>query len=132
MSTDELLECVRRYALEHCPRTDAVRLTLADGRGEGGPYLSALVPLAGPPAGSAAAPTLGSWYRKILRAVAGLDAEAPTGPEIAAALQLRRARRSCGRCSALRKKGLLGGAARDQGYPITPAGLDALDQAGDL
>ena len=91
------------------------------------------MPLAGPPAGSAAAPTLGSWYRKILRAVAGLDAEAPTGPEIAAALQLRSSAPELRKMlSALRKKGLLGGAARDQGYPITPAGLDALDQAGDL
>ena len=70
---------------------------------------------------------LNATTRRILRAVAGTDTESPTGQEIADAAgfpyepELRKT------LAALRKKGLLGGQARDQGYPITPLGLEALE-----
>jgi len=131
MTTDELLGHVRQYALEHFPRVAAVRFTVAP-PGASEPHVSVLVDLTARPAPAARGPAVGRVDRALLAAVTGLEVESPTGPEIADAAHFPNGPELRKRLSALRKRGLLGGRERDQGYPITPAGLEALDQAGDL
>ena len=132
MTTDELIDIVRRYAAEHLP-LKAVVLTLSSPKPNGvGPYLSVLVKVA-PAAGVADAgrPKIGPTQRRILRAVADMDAEAPTGEDIAAAAKFPYESHLKKLLSTMRKDGLLGGQKNEQGYPITPAGLDALGDLGD-
>ena len=63
---------------------------------------------------------------RILKAVAGMDAEEPTIAEIAAAVKMRAdpyLRKTLG---AMRTLGFLGGVNGDAAFPITPKGLDCI------
>jgi hypothetical protein len=125
MTTDELLEVVRAYAQERYPRTPAVRvrIDLADGE----PIRLPIPDRAGVTRmADVDAPRVSRIERKILRAVADMDTEEPTGPEIAAAAKLPYEPEFRKTLSAMRKRDLLGGGARDQGYPIAAAGLAAI------
>ena len=65
--------------------------------------------------------------RRILKAVAGMDAEEPTITEIAAAVKMRAdpyLRKTLG---AMRTLGFLGGVNDDAAFPITPKGLDCIN-----
>jgi hypothetical protein len=70
---------------------------------------------------------VGRTVRAILKAVAGMDAEEPTGPEIAAAAKLPYESHLKKTLSTMRAEGFLGGDKGDEGYPITPLGLAMLD-----
>jgi hypothetical protein len=70
--------------------------------------------------------------RCILRAVADMEEKSPTAEEIARAAKLKNSPHFRNLLSALRKRGLLNGDHKDQGYPISEAGKEAIEHYPDL
>lgn len=68
-----------------------------------------------------------STERRILKAVAALEAENPTGEEIAAAARMPYQPHLRKTLYSMRSKGMLGGFKGDVGYPITPLGLSLIE-----
>jgi hypothetical protein len=133
MTTDELLDTVRSYALDHFPRASTIQVVITIPRCDS---VTLCVPVYSAPAGretvletspgrQPAADALTPTERRILRAAIDAEVEAPTADEVASHIHPRVPNDQYLRrmLSGLRKRGYLGGEYREAGYPVTPKAM---------
>ena len=133
------MELIRLWALERWPRRPVQRITveLADGDKVKMPMPDCPYQ----PAGAApkrqvggASPDADGLYRfqrRLLETVAGMDEEKPTAEAILAAVGFKDVSINCIRkmLATVREKGLLGGKAGQDAYPLTPKGEAVIEAA---
>lgn len=129
--TSSLHAAARAYVQQYYAglQPTVVRIVLSDGRRVELAVSPGPCPLA-PGADLLAhdVPDVTRTERRILKAVAALETDEPTGPEVAAAAKLPYEPELRKLLAGMRKKGLLGGQPRDQGYPATVLGLATIQE----
>ncbi len=132
METDDLLDAVRRYAMERYPQASSVRLSIIVPHGEGAEFSVPVYsgrPLApaGRPAAREPAEKVYPNEMRVLNAVAGIGKENPTAAEIAESAGMKEYAGFNKLLLAMRRNGRLGGKAGTDAYPLTPKGQAAID-----
>lgn len=132
MTTDDLLDLVRTYAMERYPKALDVKIIISLPRAE--PVTLAVPTFCGDPNRETVLETgaddepikITSTERRILKAIDAMKGASPTGEEVAVAAKLHYESHFRKVLIAMRLRGLLGGEKGESGYPITVLGIEAI------